>query len=376
MEAFLELENELGHRISVKMADVDDYGRIARLFGRKGWCSGEIKGGLRLPYAQRDDFDWSIIGARDGFTVKDNHGREVPCVSWRGRVYKRRDMDADEKKNMPAMTKYSRGANDDDIAAGHVVEGEGNFRYVTLVTFKGGGRIIEAYRKGQGGATPQSAPAAKDEPAEEIPPVAPEVRARMNAGPTRVTAVRPAEALGAAMDERSAIKAIYRINGFTTGMTFADHDDLRAVVAAVVDRVSPTRVLKSRVPSDWGKFTLDELNEYLRKPIFLEDWFDDRPFKPIPEPTLDALKEQVEAIEEKSPPPATDAPKAPKPPEKASKMLVFAIEEQAKKLGYSPDVMTAHVSDATSGRTTTVKGMYATEARDLLAFLRSLGAQD
>ncbi|WP_229776794.1 single-stranded DNA-binding protein, partial [Deinococcus ruber] len=126
---------------------------VLRRYGQQGWTSGELPaGGLRLPYDMAEVFDWSLIGARP-YVNSDGEA----CVMWQGQSYKKRDLDeVDTKKlKLPRIVKYSRGARPTDPP--HLKEGEeGGVQYVTLISFKGAGRVIEAYvdpktRKGTAG---------------------------------------------------------------------------------------------------------------------------------------------------------------------------------------------------------------------------------
>lgn len=147
----IELTNQLGMRINANVESIDDAYQLMRALGRSGWTSGEIpRGGLILPYEMADTFDWNLIGAReiqlddveDGQTVKRK------AVVHRGLVYKRRDCPSRKirGKTMPDMVKYSRGAKDFDSS--DVKENEDDtVQYVTLVTFRGNGKGITAFKK-------------------------------------------------------------------------------------------------------------------------------------------------------------------------------------------------------------------------------------
>ncbi|ULH17416.1 single-stranded DNA-binding protein (plasmid) [Deinococcus sp. KNUC1210] len=138
----LHLTGVLGTSITVNLTDERDVLPTLRKYGHQGWTSGNIPaGGLVLPLAMADDFDWALIGARP-YTNADGEA----CVLYRGHSYKRREMDeVDTKKlKLPKIVKYSRGAKPTDPA--HLKEGEdGGVQYVTLISFKGAGRVIEAY---------------------------------------------------------------------------------------------------------------------------------------------------------------------------------------------------------------------------------------
>lgn len=138
----LHLNGPLGTSISVEVPEERDLLSVLRRYGRQGWTSGEIPaGGLSLPLAMADSFDWSLIGAR-AYTSADGE----QAVIYKGQSYKRRELDeVDTKKiKLPRIVKYSRGARPTDPT--HLKEGEeGGVQYVTLISFRGGGRVIEAY---------------------------------------------------------------------------------------------------------------------------------------------------------------------------------------------------------------------------------------
>jgi len=146
----LHLTGPLGTSISVDVPEDRDLLSVLRRYGRQGWTSGEIPaGGISLPLAMADTFDWSLIGARP-YTTPDGE----QAVIHKGQSYKRRELDeVDTKKiKLPRIVKYSRGARPTDPA--HLKEGEeGGVQYVTLISFRGGGRVIEAYQ--DPGATAQ-----------------------------------------------------------------------------------------------------------------------------------------------------------------------------------------------------------------------------
>ncbi|WP_425146178.1 single-stranded DNA-binding protein [Deinococcus sp.] len=138
----LHLSGPLGTSLSVEVVDERDLLTVLRRYGRQGWTSGELPaGGLSLPLSMADSFDWSLIGARP-YTNNDGEA----CVLYRGQSYKRRELDeVDTKKlKLPKLVKYSRGARPTDPP--HLKEGEeGGVQYVTLISFRGAGRVIEAY---------------------------------------------------------------------------------------------------------------------------------------------------------------------------------------------------------------------------------------
>lgn len=138
----LHLTGILGTKITVHVKDEDEMLRVMRQYGRRGWTSGEIPaGGLILPLAMADTFDWSLIGARE-FTNSEGE----KSVYHKGQVYKRRELEeVDTKKlKLPRIVKYSRGARPTDPE--HLKEGEESVRYVTLITFRGNGRVLEHFQ--------------------------------------------------------------------------------------------------------------------------------------------------------------------------------------------------------------------------------------
>jgi hypothetical protein len=147
MSATLHFVNQLGHTLDVA-TDGADLLAVIRERGSRGWAPTSFPvGGIHLPYAMADTFDWSLIGARR-FTMKDGN-EEVVVVEHLGRIYTRRIFEANAKKKMQAAIKYSRGANASDPPA--IVEGaegaEVGKGYVTLAIFKGGAPVIREFTK-------------------------------------------------------------------------------------------------------------------------------------------------------------------------------------------------------------------------------------
>ncbi|MFC4455054.1 single-stranded DNA-binding protein [Deinococcus sonorensis] len=138
----LHLTGPLGTSLSVEVPDERDMLTVLRRYGKSGWTSGEIPpGGLQLPLSMADLFDWTLIGAR-AYTTSDGE----QAVMYRGQSYKRRELDeVDTKKlKLPKIVKYSRGARPTDPP--HLKEGEeGGVQYVTLISFRGGGRVMDSY---------------------------------------------------------------------------------------------------------------------------------------------------------------------------------------------------------------------------------------
>lgn len=136
----IHLTDPLGTSSSVTV-EAARYFDVLRSVGARGMWSGDLpRGGIRLPLANADDFDWRLIGGR-AFT--DNDGNA--CVYARGHVWKRRDLQENAKKGLRAAVKYSRGARPFDPA--DIIEGDADstFRYVTLITFAGAGQKDERY---------------------------------------------------------------------------------------------------------------------------------------------------------------------------------------------------------------------------------------
>lgn len=144
----IQLTDPLGIEFTVTVPEEKLYDAM-RHYGAKGYTSGTIPpGGLRLPMANEEDFDWRLIGARQ-FRYDEN-GEEVIAVYHRGNVYKRRELPANPKFNLRRIIKYSRGARATDEEKYR--EGDGETQYVTLVVFAG-----ENARKDERFATPKTA---------------------------------------------------------------------------------------------------------------------------------------------------------------------------------------------------------------------------
>lgn len=138
----IHLKGPLGTEISVPDIDANEVLNTLRKYGKQGWTSGELPaGGFTMPLSMADDFDWSLLGARPWTNPE---GEET--VIYRGQAYKKRVLEAvDTKKlKLPPVVKYSRGARPTDPP--HLKEGEeGGVQYVTLISFRGQGKAIEAY---------------------------------------------------------------------------------------------------------------------------------------------------------------------------------------------------------------------------------------
>lgn len=177
----LHLTGPLGQQISVQCDGYEDSLAKQREWGSKGFASGSIPaGGYQLPYCMADTFDVSLIGGRRWTTPE---GEEV--ILHGGRSYKRREMAANEKKNMPAVIKYSRGAKGSDPE--HLKEGEdGGFQYVTLISFRGNGKAIADYETPSGAPAARPAPPAPAQaqaealPEKDAPPIGPELGIKLS----------------------------------------------------------------------------------------------------------------------------------------------------------------------------------------------------
>lgn len=119
----IHFRTELTAEVTVTIDSPSKLLETQRYYGRFGWTSGEVPaGGYLFPYDNADDFDWSLIGAREWV---NSDGESV--IIHRGHVYKRREMEAVDSKKMtlPACVKYSRGAKPTDPA--HIREkGDGD----------------------------------------------------------------------------------------------------------------------------------------------------------------------------------------------------------------------------------------------------------
>ena len=144
MTAQLHLTGPLGEHVTLTAENAQDLTDKQRAWGARGWTpgTGEIPaGGFTLPLCMADTLDWAMLGASE-FTLEDQH-----CVAHRGHIYKRREFEAQTGgKKLPASVKYSRGAKPTDPP--HIKEGdEGGVQYVTLITFRGGGKALKEYEK-------------------------------------------------------------------------------------------------------------------------------------------------------------------------------------------------------------------------------------
>lgn len=148
MSIALRLTNAIGAQILVALNSEDDLLDAMRHWGKRRWRTIELPyGGLHFPIAMAETFDWSIIGAQPG-EQKNEEGGVDQGVWFQNRFWKRRDLPANEKKKMDAAVKYSRGANDADRANPNLlVEGDDKFGYVTLVIFRGAGKVQAEYER-------------------------------------------------------------------------------------------------------------------------------------------------------------------------------------------------------------------------------------
>lgn len=158
----LQISNAIGARVSVALNSEDDLLDAMRFWGQRRWRTIDLPyGGLHFPLAMAETFDWTIIGAQPGEQQNDEGGVDKG-VWFQNRFWKRRDLPANEKKKMDAAVKYSRGANDADRSNPNLlVEGDDKFGYVTLVIFRGTGKVQAQYERPR--AQQQTEPAAKTE---------------------------------------------------------------------------------------------------------------------------------------------------------------------------------------------------------------------
>jgi hypothetical protein len=139
---------------------------LQRELGRLRWraCSPP-PGGHLFPLTNEPDFDWALLGAERGKGAGDRADEEG--VWAHDGFYTRRELEANSRKNLKPAIKYSRGARPTDPP--EVVEGDGDYRYVTLCIFRGGGRREElAVPKGgtgQGRGSEAERAVARAEPA-------------------------------------------------------------------------------------------------------------------------------------------------------------------------------------------------------------------
>lgn len=138
----LALIDPLGRPVTITAANLPDLNALSAYYGQQGLRPDrEIPaGGLELPYAAHDHFNWALIGARPARSNKN--GETVDGVWHDGDFYTRRVLDAvDSKKvKLPQAIKYSRGARSTDPEQ-LIERAEGEFAYRTLIIFRGAGRV-------------------------------------------------------------------------------------------------------------------------------------------------------------------------------------------------------------------------------------------
>lgn len=130
----MKLKDRLGTPLEIELMEGENYLEALRVLGKQGITGFKLTPNpLILPHSSHDDFDWSLIGARH-FKMGDEF-----VVRFDGHYYKQRVFEEENKgtKKMAAAIKYSRGALNGDPE--ELIEKSGEFEYVTLIVFKGGG---------------------------------------------------------------------------------------------------------------------------------------------------------------------------------------------------------------------------------------------
>lgn len=150
MNPTLELMSELGVRVRTPIllepSDAMDPALVDRAvlatlrrYALLGYHLADIPaGGITLPMANEESFDWSLLGAS-----RVSHSEKGEGVYHAGHFYTRRHLPANERKKMPEVIKYSRGSKATDPP--HVVEESSDFAYVTLIRFIGSRPSIAKY---------------------------------------------------------------------------------------------------------------------------------------------------------------------------------------------------------------------------------------
>jgi hypothetical protein len=136
----LDLINPFGGTIHLPYANFDQMVELWRFYGSQGFIPADFPpGGWTLPYCMADTFDFAFIGGRE-FQVDDAH-----LLVWRGTVYKRRTKPAEKKDNktIAARTWYSCDHRATVRSSDYQEKGTGDFYYIPIIEFKGGGRPIE-----------------------------------------------------------------------------------------------------------------------------------------------------------------------------------------------------------------------------------------
>lgn len=97
-----------------------------------------MKKGMEFPLKAREKFNFACIGASEPFYNKDGD----LCVRHMGRTYKERVLEESgtpgKSKYMAQAVKFSRGAAKDG-SEDEFAETSGEFKYITLVMFRGAG---------------------------------------------------------------------------------------------------------------------------------------------------------------------------------------------------------------------------------------------
>lgn len=154
----LHLTNALGVNVSVALNSDADLLDAMRVWGRKRYRTISLPfGGLHFPLAMADTFDWSIIGAQPG-ERKNSKDKLVQGVWFENKFYTRREFAPNPNKDLEACVKYSRGANAEDRENPNVrvEEGTGDDAYVTLVIFRGTGKVTAEYERPRSQTPPPS----------------------------------------------------------------------------------------------------------------------------------------------------------------------------------------------------------------------------
>lgn len=139
----IEFATDIGAKVTLHIP-VGHIQHYQRYLGKLGWTSVEIPpGGLQLPYAIEEDFDWALIGARK--VVFDDDVK----VFFKGEWYTRRILEEVKPgkklpKGLPPAVKYSRGAKPYDDPR-MIEKTEGDIEMVPLVVFRGGGEQFKLH---------------------------------------------------------------------------------------------------------------------------------------------------------------------------------------------------------------------------------------
>ena len=134
----IDFRHVSGRKITMHVKNINEVNQLIVDMAKRGWVSGEEpRGGIILPIRMFPVTNFAALGFERSYL--DQEKGKLMLVK-HGQLYQSRSMSVDKKKNMPYKLSFSRGAKGYDDPS--VVEESGEFKYVTTIQFKGGGRIM------------------------------------------------------------------------------------------------------------------------------------------------------------------------------------------------------------------------------------------